>query len=140
MKDSIVIIPDEVSILDILLHERKMIRFPEQEDDAIDMLSEFVNELTNISDDIPETGIIPFLIRRIAETDELLTAQINEILHDPNFQKLESSWRGLYYFVMNTETGKQLRIRVLNASLEELQTDLIKAIEFDQSSLFKKFK
>ncbi len=138
MKDSIVIIPDEVSILDILLHERKMIRFPEQEDDAIDMLSEFVNELTNISDDIPETGIIPFLIRRIAETDELLTAQINEILHDPNFQKLESSWRGLYYFVMNTETGKQLRVRVLNASLEELQTDLIKAIEFDQSSLFKK--
>lgn len=138
MENSVTIIPDEVRLLDILLYEYKMARFKEQEDDAVEMLSEFVDELLNIQDEIPESGVIPFLMRRIAETDELLSAQINEILHDPNFQKLESSWRGLHYFVMNTETGTQLKIRVLNASLEDLRTDLTKAVEFDQSSLFKK--
>ena len=76
--------------------------------------------------------------RRIAEIDELLTAQVNEILHDPSFQKLEGSWRGLYYFVMNTETSTRLKIRLMNASMKDIRDDLTKAIEFDQSALFKK--
>ena len=138
MDDSMVIIPDEVSILDMLLHERKMARFEEQEADAIEMLSEFVDELMFLESDIQENEIIPFLRRRITEIDELLTAQINEILHHPAFQQLEGSWRGLQYLVMNTETGSQLKIRVLNTSLEDLRADLTKAIEFDQSNLFKK--
>lgn len=138
MEDSIIIIPDDVKILDILLHDRKMIRFEEQEDDAVEMLAEFVNELLSIEENIPYNGIVPFLMRRVAEIDELLTFQINEILHHPAFQKLESSWRGLHYLVMNTETNSQLKIRVLNTSLEDLRNDLTKAIEFDQSSLFKK--
>ncbi len=138
IEDSTIIIPDEAKILDILLHERKMIRFDEQEDDAVEMLSEFVEELLMIDADAQETEIIPFLMRRITEIDEFLTAQINEILHHPAFQKLEGSWRGLHYFVMNTETCSQLKVRVLNTSLEVLREDLTKAIEFDQSNLFKK--
>lgn len=140
MNSEIIIIPDEASILDILLHERKMARFEEQEAAAIQMLVEFVNELTSeeAKDGIQETNVVSFLTRRITEIDEKLTFQINEIMHHPDFQRLEGRWRGLYYFVSNTETGSRLKLRLLNATLNELRTDLTKAIEFDQSSLFKK--
>ena len=65
-------------------------------------------------------------------------AQLNEIMHDPAFQKLESTWRGLHYLVHQTETGETLKIRVLNVNKQELFKDLEKAVEFDQSALFKK--
>lgn len=137
MQDSI-IIPHDAKIIDIILHECKMVRFPDQEDAAIIMISEFVNELYDNKDKIPETNIVSFLLRRTVEIDEILSAQINEILHHPDFQRLEGSWRGFHYFVMNTETGSNLKIKLLNVTLDELRTDLVKAIEFDQSNLFKK--
>ena len=137
MQDSI-IIPHDAKIIDIILHECKMVRFPDQEDAAIIMISEFVNELYDNKDKIPENNIVSFLLRRTVEIDEILSAQINEILHHPDFQRLEGSWRGFHYFVMNTETGSNLKIKLLNVTLDELRTDLVKAIEFDQSNLFKK--
>lgn len=137
MADNI-IIPQDAKILDIILHECKMARFQNQEEDAIKMLTEFVNEVYDNKDKIPETNIVPFLLRRIVEIDKLLENQINEILHNPDFQKLEGSWRGFQYFVMNTETGSRLKIKLLNVTLEELRIDLTKSIEFDQSNLFKK--
>jgi type VI secretion system protein ImpC len=75
---------------------------------------------------------------RIAQIDEILSAQLNAIMHDPEFQKLEASWRGLHYVVDKTETDDKLQIRVLNASKKELLRDLERAKEFDQSVLFKK--
>jgi type VI secretion system protein ImpC len=39
---------------------------------------------------------------------------------------------------MNTETSTKLKLRLLNATKKELLADLEKAIEFDQSQLFKK--
>jgi len=74
----------------------------------------------------------------IAEIDKKLSAQLNEILHDPDLQKLESTWRGLHYLVFESETGDNLKIRVLNVKKQELFKDLTKAVDFDQSSLFKK--
>ncbi len=70
--------------------------------------------------------------------DEQLSAQMREILHHPDFLKLEGSWRGLRHFVMNTETSTQMKIKVLNASKKELAKDLAKAVEFDQSDTFKR--
>jgi type VI secretion system protein ImpC len=75
---------------------------------------------------------------RIAQIDALLSQQLNEIMHAPEFQKLEGSWRGLHYLVDKSETGTLLKIRVLNATKQELSKDLEKAVEFDQSALFKK--
>jgi len=74
----------------------------------------------------------------IGEIDKTLTAQLNEVLHNPEFQKLESTWRGLHYLVHQTETGESLKIRVLNCTKKDLFKDLEKAAEFDQSALFKK--
>jgi type VI secretion system protein ImpC len=74
----------------------------------------------------------------IKEIDKKLSAQLNEVMHHESFQKLEATWRGLHYLVMQSETGDNLKIKVLNATKRELGKDLEKAIEFDQSALFKK--
>ena len=75
---------------------------------------------------------------RIAQIDHLLSIQLNEVLHHPSFQKLESTWRGLKYLLDNSSSSSMLKIRVLNASKKELLRDLQRAPEFDQSALFKK--
>lgn len=74
----------------------------------------------------------------IKAIDEAMSKQMSAILHDAKFQKLEGSWRGLNHLVMNSETGKTLKIRMFNLEKRELYRDLDKAVEFDQSQTFKK--
>src|SRR6195256_6946161 len=76
--------------------------------------------------------------KAVAAIDAKMSAQLNAIVHDPKFLKLEGSWRGLHYLVQNSETGTSLKLRVLNLSKRELGRDLSRAIEFDQSQIFKK--
>lgn len=75
-----------------------------------------------------------------AAIDKKLTEQVNEIIHHPEFQKLESVWRGLNYMVMNTSTGKDLKIRVMNISKDECRKMFkqYRDAAWDQSPLFKK--
>jgi len=75
-----------------------------------------------------------------AAIDRKLTEQINLIIHNKDFQKLESAWRGLWYLVSNTSTGKDLKIRVLNISKDETRRMLrqFRDAAWDQSPLFKK--
>lgn len=75
-----------------------------------------------------------------AAIDRKLTDQVNQIIHHPDYQKLESAWRGLNYQVMNTSTGKDLKIRVLNISKDECRKMFrqYRDAAWDQSPLFKK--
>ena len=76
----------------------------------------------------------------IARLDEKLSAQMNEVLHAPEFQQLESAWRGLNYLVFNSETDATLKIRVLNVGKMELYRNLknnYPGARWDQSPLFK---
>jgi type VI secretion system protein ImpC len=76
----------------------------------------------------------------IAEIDRKMSEQINRIIHHPEFQELESAWRGLHYLVNNTETDELLKIRFMPLSKKELSRDLKrhKGVGFDQSPMFKK--
>ncbi|MFT7535295.1 MAG: type VI secretion system protein ImpC [Hyphomicrobiaceae bacterium] len=74
----------------------------------------------------------------VAQIDKLLSLQLAEIMHTKEFAKLEGSWRGLNHLVMNSETGSGLKIRMFNCGKRELFKDLDKAVEFDQSQVFKK--
>ncbi|MFV1873530.1 MAG: type VI secretion system contractile sheath large subunit [Oleiphilus sp.] len=76
--------------------------------------------------------------KAVNKIDALISAQLAEIMHAEKFQKLEGSWRGMHHLVMNSETGSSLKIRMLNISKKELFKDLDKAVEFDQSQIFKK--
>lgn len=88
-----------------------------------------------ISDDVIST-----VEAMIAELDSKLSAQLNLIIHHPDFQKLESAWRGLDYLVSNTETDAHLKIRVFNASKDEIAKSIkkFKGAAWDQNPIFKK--
>src|SRR5579859_6629476 len=68
--------------------------------------------------------------------DSMVSAQLSEVMHHPDFQRLEGTWRGLRYLVQQTESGENLKIRVLNVSKQELLEDMTQAVEFDTSVLF----
>jgi len=76
----------------------------------------------------------------IAQLDAKLSEQINHVLHHPEFQSVESAWRGLHYLVTNTETDESLKIRVMNVSKQEMARTLkkFKGVAWDQSPVFKK--
>ncbi len=74
----------------------------------------------------------------IEAIDEAMSRQLSAILHTDKFKQLEGSWRGLHHLVSKSETGSDLKIRVMNISKKELTRDLEKAVEFDQSQIFKK--
>ncbi len=86
------------------------------------------------------SDVVNSLAAMVAELDRKLSEQINLVLHHPEYQQLESAWRGLHYLVNNTETDEQLKIRVLNISKKDLHKTLkkFKGTAWDQSPIFKK--
>jgi type VI secretion system protein ImpC len=77
--------------------------------------------------------------QRIAAIDEAMAAQINEILHHPDFQKLEGTWRGMHYMVKGVEAGPMIKMQVLDITKDEL-ADMFEEFDesmWDQSPLYK---
>ena len=93
---------------------------------------------TVIAVDAEEINLHKIIQDKIDELDRDIAAGLNDVLHKPGFQKLEATWRGLHYLVFNTETSTRLKLRVLDVTEKELRDDLEKAVDFDQSALFKK--
>lgn len=88
---------------------------------------------------VVKTDVLDTIEKMIASLDEKLSAQMNEVIHAPEFQQLESAWRGLHHFVFNSETDDQLKIEVFNTTKAELYRDLKRypGARWDQSPLFK---
>ena len=130
-------VQEEKGLLDQIIEQGRMIRDESQKGWARDVLSEFVKQIMEgtitVSRDTER-----MINARIAQIDKLISMQLNEIMHHPDFQQLEGSWRGLNYLVQNSETGEKLKLRVMNVSKKDLLKDMEKASEFDQSTLFKK--
>ncbi len=86
------------------------------------------------------SDVIGSIEAMIAALDQKMSEQVNKILHHPEFQQLESAWRGLSYLVNNTETDEMLKIRVFNISKNDVGKTLkkFKGTAWDQSPLFKK--
>ena len=86
------------------------------------------------------TDVVKTIEAMIAELDRKLSEQINLIMHNEDFQKLEGAWRGLHHLINNTETDEMLKIRVMNISKADLGKTLkkYKGTAWDQSPLFKK--
>jgi len=127
----------EGNLLDAIISESRIARSDTERSRAKDLIGEFVQQVLDgavvVKKDL-ETAIGA----RIAALDEVISAQLNEVMHAPEFQKLEGSWRGLHYLVHQSETSTMLKIRVMNVSKDDLRKDLERAAEFDQSALFKK--
>jgi len=127
----------QTTTLDRILTEGKMAREDSQKAYAKDLIGEFVNQVLD-QGMVVSHDTFASINGRIAQIDELISKQLNEVMHAPEFKKLEASWRGLSYLVMNSDTSTRLKVRLMNVTKNEVLNDLEKATEFDQSELFKK--
>src|SRR5438093_7736399 len=125
------------SIIDRIVEEGRIGQSPEERTSGKLWLKDLVQDVMTgqmtVSNDMDA-----MINSRIADLDALISRQLNEVMHAEPLQKLEGSWRGLQYFVMQTETSSSLKIKLLNISKSDLFKDLDKAVEFDQSAMFKK--
>ncbi len=122
-----------------LLNKKLKVRTDEKKEavqNAVQTLAEIVlKDTALVSDDAIKT-----IEAVIAGIDLKLTEQVNQVIHNEEFQKLEGAWRGLHYLVNNTETDEMLKIRVMNISKKDLGKNLkkFKGTAWDQSPIFKK--
>jgi type VI secretion system protein ImpC len=127
----------ELGLLDQIVADGRFGKEAPAQERGKSMIKQFISEVLAGSITMaPDTEAM--INARIAQIDHLLSIQLNEILHHPEFQKLEGSWRGLKYLLSQSETSAMLKIKVLNVAKKDLLRDLQRAPEFDQSALFKK--
>jgi len=123
----------EVSLLDQVLSATKQTERSRAEELMKTLVDQALAGVVSFDKNVTKT-----ITATIKAIDEKLSTQLAAIMHHPNFQKLEGTWRGLNYLVMNSETSAMLKIKVLNVPKRELFNDVDKAVEFDQSQIFKK--
>src|SRR5690606_25254908 len=127
----------EAGLLDRIVDQSKVARSDAEHARAKDIISELAREVLDgtvvVSDNLNLT-----LDARVAELDRIISEQLSAVMHAPEFQQLESSWRGLHYLCQQTSTGTMLKAKVLNAPKKDLMRDFKSAIDFDQRGLFKK--
>ncbi len=130
-------VTEQESLLDRIVADSKVAKSQAEHSRARDLISELVSQVMEgavvISDNLSAT-----LDARIAELDDIISGQLSAIMHAPEFQKLESTWRGLEYLCKQTSTNTTLKIKVFNSNKKDLVKDFKSAIDFDQSVLFKK--
>src|SRR6516164_3581205 len=128
---------DNRSLLDRILEEGRVGQSAEERTSGKLWLKDLVQDvMTGQMTVSKDTEVM--INSRIADLDSLISKQLNEVMHAEPLQKLEGSWRGLHYFVQQTETSSSLKIKLMNISKTDLFKDLDKAVEFDQSAMFKK--
>src|SRR3712207_112552 len=126
----------ELGLLDQIVDQGRFGKDNAARERGRDLVKQFVEQVLEGSTAVA-ADTDAMINARIAQIDHLISLQLNEILHHEAFQKLEASWRGLWYLLKNSETGTQLKLKVLNVSKKDLLRDLQRAAEFDQSALFK---
>ena len=111
---------DELSEFSDMLKQtikpRSEVAAKEVDNAVVALVREALDDQTVVAEDVIDT-----VDAMLAKLDKKLSDQMNAILHNEEFQKIESSWRGLAYTLNNAETDASLRVKVLNASKSELQ-------------------
>ncbi|MSP25314.1 MAG: type VI secretion system contractile sheath large subunit [Myxococcales bacterium] len=124
------------SLLDEILAETKLKPTDDGYDVAKRGVQAFISEMlapTRAKEKV-DKAIVDVMI---AEIDKRLSAQVNEVLHHPDFQKLESAWRGLKFLVDKTDFRENIKVEVLNVSKADLLTDFEDAPEITKSGLYR---
>ena len=126
-----------VDLLDQIVEKSKVAKSDVEHTRTKDLIGELVSQVLEGSV-IVSDNVSAMIDARVADLDALISAQLSAVMHAPEFQKLESTWRGLEYLVKETPTGTMLKIKVINATKRDLIRDFKAAGEFDQSAMFKK--
>src|SRR5262249_2051543 len=123
------------SLLDTIVESGRLGQTPHQQVKGKGWIKELVDEVLDGQIKV-DRDTDRMLGERIKELDELLSIQLNEVMHAPEFQKLEASWRGLQYLVANTETGVMLKIKVLNCTKKDILRDFGPMNDWEKSQIF----
>ncbi|MCS2158546.1 type VI secretion system contractile sheath large subunit [Scandinavium sp. H11S7] len=121
--------------LDQIIDNTQAIRRESDRGKVKKQLDNFLSEVASGAV-IVSNDLVGSIEMRIAAIDELLSAQVSKIIQAPEFQRKESSWRGLHKLVQSSVT-ENTKVRVFNCTKKELLRDFKSASDFDQSSLFK---
>lgn len=108
------------------------------ESDTKKALTYWLSEYTTTNNFKNPDDILTAIERSISDIDHLINDQLNAIIHHEKLQKLEASWRGLWYLANQVDGTQNIKIRVLDLSWTEMTRDMSRALEFDQSQLFHK--
>ncbi|MCW8092783.1 type VI secretion system contractile sheath large subunit [Alteromonas sp. ASW11-130] len=139
--------------------EKQEVAAPEEVEESGSLLDQIMNQAniprTDESYDVAEKGVQAFIIEMlkgenkdervrksiidemIAEVDKKLGTQLDEILHNESFQKMESAWRSLDFLCKRTNFRENNKIHILNASKEDLALDFDDAAEISESGFYK---
>ncbi len=126
----------DLGILDRIIAETKLTPDDEAYDIAKRGVSAFIEELLKPQNE-NEPVKKAMVDRMIAEIDAKLSRQMDEILHNAEFQALESSWRGLKLLVDRTNFRENIKLEIINASKQDLLDDFEDSPEITQSGLYK---
>lgn len=126
----------ELGILERIIAETKLTPDDETYDIAKRGVSAFIEELLKPQNE-NEPVKKAMVDRMIAEIDAKLSRQMDEILHNAEFQALESSWRGLKLLVDRTNFRENIKLEIINASKQDLLDDFEDSPEITQSGLYK---
>lgn len=129
-------VEEQASLLEEILYETKLKPSEEGYSIARRGVEAFITEL--LSPDRKEARVHQAVVNEmIAEIDRKLSGQVDAILHHPQFQKLESAWRGLKFVVDRTNFRENNKIELLNVSKEDLLSDFEDAPDVTKSGLYK---
>ncbi len=123
------------SLLDDILAETKIKPSDEAYDVARKGVSAFMAELlaSKSAEKIDRSAVDAM----IAELDQRMSAQVNEILHAPEFQKLESAWRSLRFVVERVNFRENIKIELLSINKDDLLADLQDSPDLTKSGFYK---
>lgn len=124
------------SILEMIIEHGRLVRDPNQAVRATEIVKEFIDQIPGQIKHRSEDAA-KMIAERIAEIDRIISDQVNEVLHNADFQKIESTWTGLRNLLNAGETASNLVIKVFPVNKTELLKDFQRASGFDQSALFK---
>ncbi len=126
---------ESVSLLDQIIESTKMQPGDEGYSVAKSGLQAFLKEIVTVK---PEAKISASLVdEMIAEVDKKLSLMVNAIMHNEEFQKVESTWRSLKYLVDNTDFRENNKVEIINVSKEDLLADFEDSPEVVRSGLYK---
>ncbi len=125
------------SLLDEIIESTKINPEDEAYDVTLNGLKSLIGELAT-SDDKVEKVTKSVVDRMITELDKQIGLQMNEILHNEKFQKVESIWRSTKFLIDRTDFRENIRIEMLNVSKDDLLEDFEDSPEVVKSGLYKK--
>jgi len=126
----------EGSLLDEILADAKLGPGVDGYDVAKRGVQAFITEMLAPSkkDERVDKAVVDAMI---SEIDARLSAQVNAILHNEQFQKLESAWRGMKFLIDKVDFRENIKVEMLNVSKDDLLADFEDSPEVPKSGLYK---